>query len=46
MTCVFFTINLTNVTYLNICQIEHLVKLDKRNHIRQNEQWLLVNEDI
>jgi hypothetical protein len=40
-------VNLTKVTYLLICQIEHLIKLNKKNdHIGQNDQWLLINWDI
>jgi hypothetical protein len=40
-------VNLTEVTYLIICQIEHLIKLEeKKNHLGQNDQWLLINWDI
>jgi hypothetical protein len=36
----FLLVNLTKMTYLTICQIEHLVKLTKQNDIlNQDGQW-------
>ncbi len=33
MTCVFLTSELDKMTYLTICEIEHLVKLDQKKTI-------------
>ncbi len=47
MICVFLSVNFIKVTYLIICQIKHLVKLDKKyDHLGQNDQWLLNNSNI
>jgi hypothetical protein len=43
----FLLVNLIKLNYFIICQIEHLIKLNKKNdHLGQNDQWLIIKLDI